>query len=147
MQRPLVVSKFGQSAGGSAGCLCAKNTSRGLGWRPRIQSRQDRGAQGGRASGSLAKHLQVFPKSLGIYTDTHAHGHMSKCPRCMCMPSLFSRVQLHATLWTGAHQAPLSVGFSRQEYWSGLLCPPPGNLPNPGMESVSYVSCFGRQDL
>ena len=43
-----------------------------------------------------------------------------------------SRVQLFATSWTVAHQAPLSMGFSRQEYWSGLPFPFPGNLPNPG---------------
>ena len=36
------------------------------------------------------------------------------------------------TLWTIAHQDPLSIGFSRQEYWGGLPCPPPGGLPNPG---------------
>ena len=39
-----------------------------------------------------------------------------------------------------AHQAPLSMGFSRQEYWSGLLCPPPGDLPNSGIEPMSPVS-------
>ena len=39
-----------------------------------------------------------------------------------------------------SHQAPLFMGFSRQEYWSGLLCPPPGDLPNPGIEYVSLVS-------
>ena len=44
---------------------------------------------------------------------------------------LFSHIQLFATLWAVAHQAPLSMGFSRQEYWSGLPCPPPGDLPNP----------------
>ena len=38
------------------------------------------------------------------------------------------------------HQAPLSVGFSRQEYWSGLPCPPPGDLPDPGIEPASLVS-------
>ena len=38
------------------------------------------------------------------------------------------------TLWTAALQPPLCIGFSRQEYWSGLPCPPPGGLPNPGME-------------
>ena len=41
-----------------------------------------------------------------------------------------SRVQLFETLWTVAHWAPLFMGFSRQEYWSGLLCPPPGDLPD-----------------
>ena len=59
--------------------------------------------------------------------------------------SCFSRVQLCATPWTVAQQAPLSLGFSRQEYWSGLPCPPLGDLPNPGMEPTSLMStCFGR---
>ena len=45
-----------------------------------------------------------------------------------------SRVRLFATPWTVAHQAPLSMGFSRQEYWSGLPFPSPGDLPNPRIE-------------
>ena len=53
------------------------------------------------------------------------------------MLSHFSRVQLSEILWTMALQAPLSMGFSRQEYWSGLLCPPPGDLPDPGIKSAS----------
>ena len=48
-----------------------------------------------------------------------------------------SRVRLFVTLWTVAHQAPPSMGFSRQEYWSGLPFPLPGDLPNPGIESRS----------
>ena len=44
------------------------------------------------------------------------------------------------TPWTVAHQAPLFMGFSRQEYWSGLPCPPPGDLPNPGTEPASLMS-------
>ena len=48
-----------------------------------------------------------------------------------------SRVQLCATLWTAARKAPLSIGFSRQEYWSGLPCPPPGGLPDPGIKPWS----------
>ena len=48
-----------------------------------------------------------------------------------------SCVQLCATLWTVAHQAPLSMGFSKQEYWSGLPFPPPRDLPNPGIEPAS----------
>ena len=55
---------------------------------------------------------------------------------CMCAQSL-SHVLLFAILWTIAHQVPLSMGFSRQEYWSGLPFPPPRHLPNPGMEPVS----------
>ena len=50
------------------------------------------------------------------------------------MLSHFSHVGLFTTLWAVAHQAPLSMGFSRQEYWSGLPCPPLGELPNPGIE-------------
>ena len=48
-----------------------------------------------------------------------------------------SRIRLFATPWTVAHQAPLSMGFSRQEYWSGLPFPSPGGLPNPGIEPRS----------
>ena len=44
-----------------------------------------------------------------------------------------SRVRLIATPWTVAHQAPLSMRFSRQEHWSGLPFPSPGDLPNPGI--------------
>ena len=49
----------------------------------------------------------------------------------------FSRVRIFATPWTVAHQAPLSMGFSRQEDWSGLSFPFPGDLPNPGIEPRS----------
>ena len=55
------------------------------------------------------------------------------------MLSRFSHVQLFVNLWTVAHQAPLSMGFSRQEYWSGVPCPPPGDLPDPGIEPVSLM--------
>ena len=54
--------------------------------------------------------------------------------------SHFSHVQLVATLWTVDHQVPLSMGFSRQEYWSGLPCPPPGDPPNPRTEPWSLMS-------
>ena len=57
----------------------------------------------------------------------------------VCMLSHFSRVRLFATPWTVAWQAPLSMGFSRQEYWSGLPCPS-GDLPDPGIEPVSFRS-------
>ena len=54
--------------------------------------------------------------------------------------SCFGHVQLFATQWTVAHQAPLLMGFFRQEYWSGLPCPPPGDLPNPGIKPMSFLS-------
>ena len=53
---------------------------------------------------------------------------------------MLSHVQLFATLWTVAHQAPPSMGFSRQEYWSGLPFPPPGDLPDRGIGLVFPVS-------
>ena len=53
---------------------------------------------------------------------------------------LLSHVQLLATPWTVAHQAPLSMGFSRQEYRSGLPFPSPGDLPDPGIEPTSLIS-------
>ena len=70
--------------------------------------------------------LAVFNKSLRRLL----------APRpCVCQ--LLSCVQLFGTPWTVAHQAPLSMGFPRQEYWSGLPFPSPGYLLNPGIEPVS----------
>ena len=61
-----------------------------------------------------------------------------RCDRlCVCALSCFSCIWPFVTPWTIAHQAPLSLGFTRQEYWSGLSCPPPGDLPDPGMEPTS----------
>ena len=56
-----------------------------------------------------------------------------------CVLSCFSHVQLFATPWTLAHQAPLSMGFSKQEYWSGLPCPPLGDLSDPRIKPMSLV--------
>ena len=56
------------------------------------------------------------------------------------MLSHFSLAQLFATPGTVALQVPLSMGFSRQKYWSGLPCPPPGDLSNPGIKPVFLVA-------
>ena len=58
----------------------------------------------------------------------------------LCVLSHFSHVRLFAMPGTIARQAPLSMGFSRQEYWSGLPCPPPGDLPYLGIEPTSVMS-------
>ena len=57
-----------------------------------------------------------------------------KVYRLMVQVKLLSRVLIFATPWTVAYQAPPSMGFSRQEYWSGLPFPPPGDIPDPGIE-------------
>jgi len=65
-----------------------------------------------------------------------------------CTLSCFSRVQLFATMWIVACRAPVSMGFSRQEYWSELPCAPPGDLPNLRTEAMSAMStCIGRRVL
>ena len=66
--------------------------------------------------------------SSHTHTHTHTHAHTRVCVLTL------SRVQLFATPWTVTHQALWSMGFSRQEYWSGLPFPSPGDLPNPGIK-------------
>ena len=56
------------------------------------------------------------------------------------MLNLFSHVPFFVIPWTVARQAPLSMGFSRQEYWGGLPCPPPGDVPDPGIKPASLLS-------
>ena len=86
---------------------------------------------------------QGEPEVLGIMGDLQP---LSSSPVLLvCLLSHSSHVLLGVSPWTVARQAPLSKGFSRQEYWSRLPCPLPGDLPDPGIESVSlYVSCIGR---
>ena len=64
-----------------------------------------------------------------------------------CCAQLIIPVQLFETLCTVALQAPLFTGFPRQEYCSGLPCPPPGYLPDPGSESASPVPCIAGRFL
>ena len=59
---------------------------------------------------------------------------------CVCAKSLRLCLILCSLMDCVPRQASLSVGFSRQEYWGGLACPPPGNLPNPGIEPTSFRS-------
>ena len=64
-----------------------------------------------------------------------------------CLLSRFSHVQLFVMLWTVTHKAPRSKGFSRQEYWSGLPCPSPGDLADSGAEPTSLASPVVGHDL
>ena len=65
---------------------------------------------------------------------------------CVHVLSHFSSIWLFVTLWTAARQAPLSMGFSRQEYWSGLPYPPQGDLPDPGIELMSPATPVLQMD-
>ena len=77
------------------------------------------------------------PSRQKIIMETQA---LTETLDCACVPNRFSHVWLFVTLWTVAHQAPLFIGFSRQEYWSELPCPPPGDLPDPGIKLTSFMS-------
>ena len=80
---------------------------------------------------NLSQHQSLFPASVSLTVISKFR---------MCLLSRFSHVQLFVTLWMVAGQAPVSMGYSRQEYWSGLPCPPPGDLPNPGIKAASQAS-------
>ena len=77
----------------------------------------------GKTKGQLSPRTSTREKPVCCNEDT----------TCMCVLSCFSCVWLLVTLWTAARRAPLSMGLFRQEYWSGLPCPPPGTLPDPGI--------------
>ena len=83
---------------------------------------------------SLPKHnLGQQNQKIHLCPPSPHSCNFNKCVH-VCLPSIISRVRYFVTPWTVAHQAPLSMGFSRQEYWSRLPCPPPGTEP------VSLVS-------
>ena len=100
--------------------------------------------------------IQIFISHLDYFWNFYLHSlgliclfsqfiHVCVCV-CVCVcPLLLSHVWLFVSPWSVAHQA-LSMGFSRQEYWSGLPFPTPGNLPNPGIESAS-LALAGRFSL
>ena len=71
---------------------------------------------------------------------------MASSPIKLCVLSRFSHVRVFATPWVVARRAPLSMGFSNQEYWSGFPCPSPGDLPNPGIEPtfLMFPALAGR---
>ena len=76
-------------------------------------------------------------KRVGHGLGTKQQRQHNRCTHTQLAAYSSSRVRLFATTWTVAHKVPLSIGFSRQEYWSGFLCPPPRDLPDPGMEPRS----------
>ena len=89
------------------------------------------------------KNLSYFTystrNSTQCYVAAWMGGEFGRMCVCVCV-CVLSRVWLFATPWTVTHQAPLSMGFSGQEYWSRLPSPSPGDLPNPGIEPTSPAS-------
>ena len=111
------------------------------GWRTKISYAMEQLSHNYRASTAQLQSLQATTKISCATIKTQP----SRVCVCVCVCCHFILVWLFATLWTVAHQAPPSMGFSRQEYWSRLSCPPPGNLPDPRDRTcVPYVSCIGR---
>ena len=90
------------------------------------------------------------PVAATFYRRTSKTPHVSRtsgvsqralrCGMHVCMLNYFTCVQVFATPWTVAHQTPLSMGFTKQEYWSRLPYPPPRDLPNSGIEFTSPTS-------
>ena len=80
----------------------------------------------------------LYDARVHTHTHTHTHTHSAHCrPTCYFASVLVYSLQ---TLWIVAHQAPLSMGFSRKEHWRGLSCPPPGDLYDPEMEPASAAT-------
>ena len=87
--------------------------------------------------------LPAAPPFFKLLVATHYSDSLTCCLAWRaCRLNCFSHVWLFVDLWTVPFQAPLSMGFSRQEYWSGLPCPPPGDLPDPGIEHISLAGGF-----
>ena len=79
-----------------------------------------------------------YVSCINLITSLIVHNTYQLIHTCAC--GHFSCIQHSVILWTVTHQAPLSKGFSRQEYWNGSPCPPPGDLPNPRIEPTSLMS-------
>ena len=89
--------------------------------------------------------LRLHTSNARVLGSTPGQGSRFHVPHlrpgmCVCVLSCFSHVRLFATQWNIAQQAPLSVGFLREEHWDGLPSPPPGDLPDPGIEPTSHVA-------
>ena len=91
--------------------------------------------------GTMGGHM-IWVDQYKYHTLISPEPHPQTTGRCVHVQSL-SRVWLFVTLWTGACQAPLSVGFFRHQYWSGLPFPPPRDLSVPGIEPTSPALAGG----
>ena len=97
-----------------------------------------RGSEVAQSCPTLSDPMDCSPPGSSIHGIFQAR--VLECGAIAFSINHFSRAQLFATLWTVARQAPLSKGFSRQEHWSGFLCVPQGDLPDPGIKASSFTS-------
>ena len=116
----------GEGNGNPLQCSCLENPTDGEAWWTAIYGVAQSRTRLKRLSSNSSKVLQRQYSALFKSTELR--------DRCVRVLICFSCVRLFVTLWTVACQAPLSMGFSKQEYWSGLSFPSPGDLPNPGIE-------------
>ena len=94
-----------------------------------------------RHCGPVLAMLHLYRHCSPVLAMFHLYRHRTRAFVLSSVPAQsISSTQLFATPWTVACQAPLSTGFLRQEYWSSLLFPSPGDLPNPGIEPMSLTS-------
>ena len=98
---------------------------------------------------TILQHLLTSPPWIPLddYLVIYLSLFIYMCVCAACLITHFSCAQLDVTPWTVVYQAPLSMGFSRQAYWRGLPCPPPGDFPDPWIEPttwISYVFYIGR---
>ena len=128
---------------GSGGLQCvAVPSSRGSS-RPRDRTQVSYGS----CLGRLARSFPLAPSGKPYYelnSVLSAFVYFFLYSLHVCVLSSFSRGRLFAAPWTTAPQAPLSMGFSRQEYWSGWPRPPPGDLPDPGIKPTSPAALAQR---
>ena len=87
----------------------------------------------------LTNTLEIYFTDYMLLSSRFFICQRKRCTLCVCMLS-HPVMSNSETPWTAAHQTPLSMGFSRQEYWSGLPLPTPGDLPNPGIKPMTLAS-------
>ena len=110
--------------------------------------KEERDWVGGPEGRRIPHHQAILQPQLGVlpFHVILTLPEIAQGPTHACVLSCFSRGQFFITLWTVHHQTPLPMGFSRQEYWSGLPFSSPGDLPNPGTEPVSPASSALQAD-
>ena len=143
------LSCTGEGNGNPLQCSCLENPGDGEAWWAAVYGVSQSWTRLKRFSSSRwvgwEQELEGGPRGRSLHTVIHFIVEQKPTHHCKATihAQFLSCVRLFETPWTVAHQAPLSMEFSRQEYWSGLPFPPPGDLPNPEIELVSPALAGG----